>query len=162
MTIETEAAAPKSSAERREAPDRRRRLIHALFVGGLTPRRRGHRRIVEDGPRLHDLHEAKWLGVAMVIMLLSVADAMLTLELMDLGAIELNPVMAVFLDSGSPGFAYLKVALTGVGVVVLTVMARLHAFGRVPVGLMLYVVLGLYGSLIAYEYWLLGHLQKLS
>jgi len=162
MTIEPDAAAPTSSSERREAPDRRRRLIHALFVGGLTPRRRAHRRGGEGQPRVHDLHEAKWLGIAMVIMLLSVADAMLTLQLMDLGAIELNPVMAAMLDSGSPAFAYLKVALTGVGVVVLTIMARLHAFGRVPVGVVLYVVLGLYASLIAYEYWLLEHLHKLG
>jgi hypothetical protein len=161
MTVESDATSPTSTAERREAPDRRRRLIHALFVGGLTPRRRNHRRLTEGQTRLHDLHEAKWLGVAMLIMLLSVADAMLTLQLMDLGAIEINPVMALFLDSGSPGFAYLKVALTGVSVIVLTVMARLHAFGRVPVGLVLYLVLGLYGSLIAYEFWLLEHLQKL-
>jgi len=98
----------------------------------------------------------------MIIMLLSAADAMLTLQLMALGAVEANPIMAAFLDTGSPGFAYLKVALTGVGVVVLSIMARLHAFGRVPVGLVLYGVLGLYGGLIAYEYWLLEHLQRLS
>ncbi len=95
-------------------------------------------------------------------MLLSVADAMLTLELMHLGAVEVNPLMAVFLDSGSPGFAYLKVALTGLGVTVLTIMARIHAFGRVPVGVVLYGVLGLYVSLIAYEYWLLQVVQRAS
>lgn len=161
MTVETDAAAPTPPPERREAPDRRRRLLHSLFVGGLTPRRRAHRRAGANQPTLHDLHEAKWLGVAMILMLLSVADAMLTLQLMELGAVEVNPIMAVFLDAGSPGFAYLKVALTGVGVVVLTVMARLHAFGRVPVGLVLYVVLGLYGCLIGYEYWLLERLQRL-
>jgi len=98
----------------------------------------------------------------MLIMLLSVGDAMLTLELMHLGAIEMNPVMAVFLDGGSPAFAYLKVALTGGGVTVLTVLARVHAFGRLRVGVMLYVVLGLYVSLIAYEYWLLQVLRRES
>ena len=159
MTAESDAQAADALQERREVPERRRRLIHALFVGGLTPRRRAHRRTAEGHPRLHDLHEARWLGVAMLIMLLSVADAMLTLELMHLGAVEVNPLMAVFLDGGSPGFAYLKVVLTAVGVIVLTVMARVQAFGRVPVGLVLYGVLGLYVGLIAYEYWLLQALQ---
>ena len=156
MSPETDARTD-AAVERREAPDRRRRLIHALFVGGLTPRRRSHRRSVEPHPVL-DLHEARWLGVAMLIMLLSAADAMLTLELLHLGAVEINPIMAMALDG--PGFAYVKVALTGVGVTILTVMARIHAFGRVPVGLVLYVVLGLYVGLIAYEYWLLQVLQR--
>jgi len=160
MTAESDASRATAPNERREVPERRRRLIHGLFVGGLTPRRLAHRRTAESHPRLHDLHEARWMGVAVLIMLLSVADAMLTLELMHLGAIEVNPVMAIFLDGGSPGFAYMKVGLTGVGVTVLTVMARIHAFGRVPVGIVLYGVLGLYVSLIAYEYWLLEVLQR--
>jgi hypothetical protein len=153
---------PRNDApqERREAPDRRRRLIHALFVGGLTPRRRAHRRGGESQSVVLDLHEARWLGVAMLIMLLSVADAMLTLEVMHLGAVEVNPVMALFLDSGTPAFAYMKVALTGIGVTVLTIMARLHAFGRVPVGVVLYAILALYIGLIVYEYWLLQVLQR--
>jgi len=151
------------STERRERPDRRRRLIHALFVGGLHQRRRAHRREAESMPPLHDLHEARWLGVAMLIMLLSVGDAMLTLQLMHQGAIEVNPVMAMLLDGGSPGFAYVKVALTAAGVTVLTVLARVHAFGRrLPVGVVLYVVLGLYVGLIGYEYWLLQVIQQES
>src|SRR3954470_20969318 len=99
MPAETEAQSAEAK-ERREASDRRRRLIHALFVGGLTPRRRAHRRTSLAQPQALDLHEARWLGVAMLIMLLSVADAMLTLQLMQLGAIEANPVMAVFIDGG--------------------------------------------------------------
>jgi hypothetical protein len=155
-------ARPAVPTERRETPDRRRRPFHALLVGGLHPRRRAHRRDAESIPPLHDLHEAHWLAVAMLIMLLSVADAMLTLELMHLGAIEVNPVMALLLESGSPIFAYVKVALTAIGVTVLTVLARVHAFGRLPVGVVLYAVLGLYVSLIGYEYWLLQVMQRES
>lgn len=162
MSAEPDAPATNTLKERREIPDRRRRLIHALFVGGLNPRRRAHRRTTEAQPRVHDLHDARWLGIAMLIMLLSVADAMLTLQLMHLGAIEVNPLMALFLDANSPGFAYVKVVLTALGVTVLTLMARLHAFGRVPVGVVLYGVLGLYVGLIAYEYWLLRLLQAES
>jgi hypothetical protein len=160
MSAESDAQAADTPKERRESPDRRRRLLHALFVGGLNPRRRSHRRTTEPHARVHDLHEARWLGIAMLIMLLSVADAILTVEVMHLGAIEVNPVMAVFLDGQSPAFAFVKVALTGFGVTVLTIMARIHAFGRVPVGFVLYAVLGLYSGLIAYEYWLLQALQR--
>jgi hypothetical protein len=158
MTSDTEAPASRAR-DRRDATDRRRRLLHALFVGGLTPRRRAHRRDLEGPHPVLDLHEARWLAVAMLIMLLSVGDAILTVRLMELGAVEVNPLMALLLDSGSSGFAYLKVALTALGVVVLTVMARLHAFGRIPVSLVLYLILGLYCCLITYEFWLLETLQ---
>jgi hypothetical protein len=67
--------------------------------------------------------------------------------------------MARLLDQGSPSFAWLKVALTALGVIVLTVMARLRAFGRLPVSVVLYLILGLYTALIAYEFWLLELLE---
>ena len=158
MTAETDAATAKMG-ERRARPERRRRLLHALFIGGLSPRRHAQRRDDEGLLQLHDLHDARWLAVAILIMLLSVADAILTMRLMDLGAIEVNPLMAAVLDHGSPAFAYLKVALTALGVTILSVMARLSAFGRLPVSVVLYVILGLYGSLIAYEVWLLDALE---
>jgi hypothetical protein len=160
--MNSDSDAPVRGQDRRDAPDRRRRLLHALFIGGLTPRRRAHRRDSSPALQILDLHEARWLAVAMLIMLLSVGDAILTLRLMELGADEANPFMAAALQGGTPGFAYLKVALTAFGVVVLTVMARLHAFGRVPVSLVLYGILGLYCALIAYEFWLLDHLQRVS
>ena len=59
----------------------------------------------------------------------------------------------------SPAFAYLKVVLTAFGVTMLVVMARLRAFGRLPVSAVLYVILALYGALIAYELWLLDTLE---
>jgi hypothetical protein len=95
----------------------------------------------------------------MAILLLSVCDAFLTLQLLELGAVEVNPLMAMLLDGASTGFAFWKVGLTAAGVVILTVMARLHVFGRLPVSAMLYLVLGLYAGLIGYEYWLLRALQ---
>jgi hypothetical protein len=158
MTVDTQAPAPPAR-ERRERPDRRHRLLHALFVGGLKPRRHAHRRGAEGQHRVVDMHDARWLAVAMLIMLLSVGDAFLTLRLMGLGAVEVNPLMARLLDQGSPAFAWLKVALTALGVIVLTVMARLRAFGRLPVSVVLYLILGLYTALIAYEFWLLELLE---
>lgn len=89
--------------------------------------------------------------VAVTIVLLSFADAVLTLTLMSHGALEANPVMAP-LVRGSPGsFAAVKLGLTAIGVILLMALARVRAFGRLPVGALLYVVLTAYAVLVAYE-----------
>ena len=49
-------------------------------------------------------------------------------------------------------------ALTSAGVVLLILLARMQAFGRIPVAAILYGVLLGYIVLISYEIWLLEHL----
>ena len=90
--------------------------------------------------------------------MLSCGDALLTLMLMARGAYEINPFMAVLIGSSATRFAYVKISLTAVGVVLLTQLARLRTFGRIPVGFILYSVLVLYGTLILYEFQLLRQL----
>jgi hypothetical protein len=48
-----------------------------------------------------------------------------------------------------------KIGLTALGVLLLTQVARLRTFGRIPVGAILYSVLIIYGTLIFYEFRLL-------
>jgi hypothetical protein len=91
----------------------------------------------------------------MLILLLSIADAVMTITLMNLGAIEINPLMRPFVTGSGWSFAFTKLGLTSVGVVVLVLMARVRAFGTRPVGLMLYFVLACYAFLVTYESWLL-------
>lgn len=93
----------------------------------------------------------------MLILLLCAFDAVLTLTLISHGAYELNPVMAQLLGEGGPGFAVWKLGLTAAGVVTLTVLARLRAFGR-TVGYLLYMVLAGYAALVAYELFLLRNI----
>ncbi len=91
-------------------------------------------------------------------MALSCADALLTLMLLNRGAREVNP-MLVSLVRGSPAiFVLVKIALTGGGIVCLTLLARLRVFGWIPVRLILYGVLLAYIGLIFYELALLGML----
>jgi hypothetical protein len=59
--------------------------------------------------------------------------------------------MAPLLGHSALAFALVKVVLTAGGVVLLTQLARIRAFGRIPVGVFLYVVLVIYGLLITYE-----------
>ena len=102
-----------------------------------------------------DWHDPQWLAVAMLIVLFSCVDAFLTLTLIDHGAYEVNPFMAPLVGGSGLAFAMVKIGLTGGGVVLLTILARMKAFGRVPVSLLLYTVLLGYGVLLVYEFRLL-------
>jgi hypothetical protein len=147
-----------AARERRRGADRRTRTWYALFRGSVRPRRRGSRRAHEQSLTSTDWHEGRWLLIAVLILTLSIADAALTLLLLDHGALEENPVMAWAMH-GDPGrFVAVKLALTAGGVVFLAVVARVRAFGRVPVGSVLYAVLAGYAGLVAYELWLLHSL----
>jgi hypothetical protein len=152
-----ELSAADTTAERRAAVERRTRTLHALFHGSLKPRRRDSRRDTDAGFAAVDWHQSRWLAVAVLIVVLSCADAFFTLTLLADGAYEANPVMATLLDGSAHWFALAKIGLTSLGVILLTVVARTRAFGRIPVGAVLYTVLVGYATLVAYEYWLCDH-----
>ncbi|MEP7312963.1 MAG: DUF5658 family protein [Pseudomonadota bacterium] len=145
--------------ERRQGPDRRRRALFSLLFGSFTPRRRVPRRRDQDRFAVVDWHDARWLAVTICILLLSAADAVLTLALIELGATEANPLMEPLVIGSTRSFAWWKLGLTAVGVVVLALLARLKVFGHLPVSAILYLVLALYCVLIAYEFWLLEMLR---
>ena len=103
-----------------------------------------------------DWHHPQWLAIAVFIVALSGGDALLTLVLMAHGASEVNPVMAPLVAGSPVVFALIKIGVTAGGVILLTQLARVRAFGWVPVGILLYWVLAIYGALIAYEMHLLN------
>jgi hypothetical protein len=159
MPIESQgqgAATPEEGAlDRRTGTDRRKESLRALFYGSFNPRRRGSRREGERRVSNVDWHDPQWLAVAMLIVLFSCVDAFLTLTLIDHGAYEVNPFMAPLVGGSALAFALVKIGLTAGGVVLLTVLARLRVFGRVPVSLLLYSVLVAYGVLLWWEFRLL-------
>jgi hypothetical protein len=128
------------------------------MVGSFKKRRLGPRRESDRGLASVDVHHPRWLAVGLLILLMSVADAVLTLTLMHVGATEANPLMDPLVQGSGYSFAAWKFGLTSLGIVLLTIMARLSAFGRLPVSTILYVVLGLYLTLVGYELWLLERL----
>jgi hypothetical protein len=87
----------------------------------------------------------------MLITLLSCGDAALTLTLMERGAYEVNPIMAPIVGGSALVFTLVKVGMTAGGVVLLTLAARMRAFGKIPVSFLLYGVLLAYATLIVYE-----------
>ena len=153
-----ESFVPEPLPEERRRADRRTHVLRALMYGSLHPRRRAPRRAGERGMSAVDWHHPQWLAIAMLIVVASCADALLTLMLVEHGAYEANPVMAPLVGGSALAFALVKVGLTALGVVVLTQLARLRAFGSVPVGVFLYMVLALYATLVLYELRLLNRL----
>ncbi len=140
--------------ERRRAPDRRRTTLRSFLRGGFTPRRRGGRRADEQHLPI-DWHEPYLLFLSLTILLLSVADAFLTLTLIMGGATEANPLLAFVLRDHPHLFGVVKMALTGVGVLVLVAVARTRVFRIMRAGRVLQGVFVAYVALIAYEWWLL-------
>jgi len=126
--------------------------------GSLHPRRRGPRRGDEASFAAVDWHHPQWLAISILIVLLSCIDAFLTITLIDHGAYEANPLMAPLVKSSPLLFALVKIGLTGAGVVMLTLLARMRVFRRVPISALLYALLAAYALLIAYEARLLHHI----
>jgi hypothetical protein len=142
-------------SERRSGEERRQRHWYGLLQGHSFRRRHDPRRAAERHLAVVDWHRSHWLAVGLLILVLSILDAFATLTLISRGATEINPVMAPLVKGSGHGFAFWKLGLTIFGVVVLTALSRIRIHGRLRVGALLYVVLGIYVVLVAYESWLL-------
>jgi len=143
--------------ERRASHDRRRSVLRALWHGNFARRRHAPRRHTERHFVVTDWFHAQWLIVGIAILLLCAADALLTLSLISNGAAEINPLMAPLVKGSGHSFGYWKIGLTAIGVLVLTLLARVRYWGK-TVGTILYVVLGGYAVLVAYEVFLLRNI----
>jgi len=68
-----------------------------------------------------------WLLVVIVLLLiLSLADAFFTLYLIEHGAVEINPIMAYFLNLGPWPFIFSKYFITCSGILCLLVVHNLY------------------------------------
>lgn len=138
--------------ERRSGADRRRRRLPAFFRQFLHGRRAGERRL-EHGPAHHyvDLHGPGLLLVILVILLMCVADAYLTLTLLNDGAVEVNPVMRAAIAADWKWFFYSKYVATACSLIILLMHKNYRVLGRVSGQHILFTVLLLYACLISYE-----------
>ena len=148
---------PAQPQERRAVQERRRSVLHALWHGNFARRRHAPRRHSERHVVVTDWFQAQWLAVGIGILLLCAADALLTLTLIARGATEINPLMDPLVSGSGHSFGYWKIGLTAMGVLVLTLLARVRFWGK-TVGTILYVVLGGYAVLVSYEVFLLRNI----
>jgi uncharacterized protein DUF5658 len=141
--------------DRRSGTDRRRTTFAAYWHGARNPRRRGGRRESDLLYPVVDWYSPRLLIPVFTILALCVLDGLLTVTLMKHGAAELNPIMALFLPHDLLWFAFVKLALTGAGLLVLVACSRMKLFRAIPGETFVYIVLGGYCWLIVYELHLL-------
>ena len=102
-----------SDFDRRSGIDRREKnqpLFNKYLVKGMrsTPRRKTDR----QRPQEVDRYSAKILTIILIILALSILDAIFTLILVGNGAREVNPLLAYYLDQSPLSFVFVKYWLT--------------------------------------------------
>jgi len=135
----------------RAPAERRLSIFGALWKSSFARRRLGPRRETDRHPVMTDWFQPQLLATAIIILILSTMDALLTLELVSRGAVEINPFMEPLVRGSGYGFAFWKIGLTSMGVIVLTMAARLRILGKIAAGSILYLVLCGYLALVGYE-----------
>lgn len=145
----------KTWSERRQSPERRGFSPATIIYGCVYSRRRSPRRGHDQNGYYTDWYESWLLYTIMGILLLSSTDAMLTLKLLELGGMELNPFMAVLIDTDVRLFIIIKVALTGISLIFLVMHTHFRLLRLLKVSHALQAILFGYLLLIAYELTLL-------
>ena len=138
--------------ENRAVADRRRFSWRTVILGFFRSRRRRSRRGSEGEPLYTDWHHPWLFFLAIGTMLLSSLDAFFTLQLLELGATEINPVMAAVIGHSTSLFAVSKMLLTGIGILLLVFMSRARFMNRLRTGLILTTFFAFYACLVCYEF----------
>ena len=138
-------------SEQRSKADRRRFSWRTVAYGFTLSRRRELRRVADDDVIFLDWHHPWLFFLATGTMLLSSADAFLTLLLIDLGMIEANPFMGAVMAHGTTVFTSTKLAMTAFGIFVLVFLAKSQFLNRFRTGLFLTIFFTFYACLVCYE-----------
>ncbi len=138
-------------SDKRAKTERRETSWRTVFFGFTRSRRRTHRRVVDDAVIFLDWHHPWIFFLATGIMLLSCADAFLTLQLIELGMYEANPAMQAVMAQSTLLFTSTKLAMTGFGILILVFLANSRFLNRIRTGLILTVFFSFYACLVCYE-----------
>lgn len=138
--------------DQRLTADRRQFGWRTVFYGFTRSRRHSLRREVDAEVLFLDWHHPWLFFLAVGTMIFSCLDAFMTLQLLDRGMYEANPVMAAVLSQGTTAFAVSKMVLTGVGIMMLVFMAKARFMNRVRTGLFLTAFFAFYACLVCYEF----------
>jgi hypothetical protein len=141
------------TGEYRAGADRRRRPTSpwdSIFHGGR--RKRPRRELERRGGYFVDRFDAITLAMIVGLLGLTIADGVLTIELLDTNSEEINPVMAHLLMRGHSAFLIGKYVLTAAGLPFLVAYKNHPMFGtRFRAGFVLPVFVGLYLVLVVYQ-----------
>jgi Domain of unknown function (DUF5658) len=142
-------------SQRRQA-DRRNRPTSPLDAFRPSGRRVWPRRSEERlGAFFTDRFDAVTLAMVVTLLILTIADGVLTLELLDFNSEEVNPFMKHLLKRGPHAFLLGKYVLTAMGLPFIVVYKNYPMFGtRFRVGYLLLVFISLYLALLLHQ-WML-------
>jgi len=139
-------------ADKRASSDRRAFTWHTVFYGFTRSRRHNHRRDIDAEVIFLDWHHPWLFFLAVGTMLFSCIDAFMTLQLLERGMIEANPVMAALMGQSTATFAVSKMLMTGTSILILVFLAKARFLNRFRTGLLLTGFFSLYACLICYEF----------
>lgn len=132
--------------------ERRQFTWRTVAAAYTRSRRRSQRRDADAVPIFVDWHHPWLFFLATGTMLLSTMDAFFTLLLIERGAIELNPVMALALEYGHGVFAASKMFLTAFPILMLVYLSRTRFFNFFRTGLILTTAFSVYACLVCYQF----------
>jgi hypothetical protein len=136
----------------KRAMDRRRFSWRTVFFGFARSRRHILRRDEDAEVLFIDWHHPWLFFLSVGIMIMSCIDAFMTLQLLQHGMIEANPVMAAILGQSVTAFAASKLAMTGASILILVFLAKTLFLNRFRAGLFLTMFFSIYACLICYEF----------
>jgi hypothetical protein len=141
----------KSIQDRRSGEDRRRNSVTRLRLKYLLKgTRRGVRREKDPQEVYVDLFGLKDFVAVLIVLFLSILDAVFTLYHLSRGAEELNLLMAYALNVGVGYFFVIKYTITACGVLILCIHKNFRFIKEVFIG-----IITLYSLLIIYHICLL-------
>ncbi len=141
-----------ATVDKRAMQKRREFSWRTVLYGFIRSRRHVHRRVEESDVLFIDWHHPWLFFLAVGTMLMSCVDAFMTVQLIDRGMVEVNPVMSAIMGQGTTAFAVSKLVMTGTGILVLVFLARARFLNRMRTGLFLTIFFSLYACLVCYEF----------
>jgi hypothetical protein len=136
----------------KRATDRRSFSWRTALFGFARSRRHSLRREEDADELFLDWHHPWLFFLAVGTMIMSCIDAFMTLQLLQRGMVEVNPVMAAMLGQSTAAFAACKVTMTGTSILILVFLAKIRFLNRIRAGLFLTVFFSFYACLICYEF----------
>lgn len=139
-------------SERRVLSDRRKQTLWAhINVNPNYLRRCKIRRSCDFSSAYLDRYRPKLVYLTFAILLLSCLDATFTLNLLQQGSVELNPIMAWLIAVNPHLFVAVKLGFTAMGSILLLAHTHFFVFRSLRVVNLLYLCVIGYFTLICYE-----------
>ncbi len=137
--------------EKRTLSDRRDIATKPFGRFTLRGRRKKSRRVEEYHNFYVDRYNLRYLVLIVSILVLCFLDAYLTLLLLQVGGIELNPFMLFFIKKDVVLSMVVKYVMTASALIFILIHKNFKVFGWLKVRKLIYVILMLYTGLVLYE-----------